>query len=72
MTLLFSILTSPKKEIKRTRLTDTKKTITATDNTLKCIKAIDLDTLGEDRDSVVSKLQELLVEIQNKLGGTAS
>jgi ParB family transcriptional regulator, chromosome partitioning protein len=57
----------PKKEIKRPRLTITKKAITSTDNTLKCIKSIDLDTLGDDREVVVSKLQELMQEIQNKL-----
>jgi ParB family chromosome partitioning protein len=61
-------LSSPKKEIKRPRLAAYKKTIAATDKTLKCIKDIDLDTLGNDRESVVSKLQELLLEIQNKLG----
>ena len=69
---LICTLNTPKKAIKRARLTDTKKTITATENTLKCIKAIDLDTLGGDRESVVAKLQELLVEIQNKLGVTPS
>lgn len=65
---LVASLGAPKKDIKRPRLTATKKTITSTDNTLKCLKAIDLDTLGDDRDVVVSKLQELLQEIQNKLG----
>jgi ParB family transcriptional regulator, chromosome partitioning protein len=69
---LVASLSAPKKEIKRSRLTTSKKTITATDNTLKCLKTIDLDTLGDDRDSVVAKLQELLVEIQNKLGTIAS
>ncbi len=64
---LIASLGMPKKEIKRPRLTITKKAITSTDNTLKCIKSIELDTLGEDRDVVVSKLQELLQEIQNKL-----
>jgi ParB family transcriptional regulator, chromosome partitioning protein len=66
---LIASLGMPKKEIKRPRLTITKKAITSTDNTLKCIKSIDLDTLGDDKDVVVSKLQELLHEIQNKLGG---
>ena len=65
---LVSSLSTPKKEIKRPRLTVTKKAISATDNTLKCLKSIDLDTLGDDRDVVVSKLEELLQEIQNKLG----
>lgn len=65
---LIDSLGSPKKEIKRPRLTITKKAITSTDNTLKCIKSIDMDTLGDDRDVVVGKLQELLQEIQNKLG----
>jgi len=65
---LVASLGMPKKEIKRPRLTITKKAITSSDNTLKCIKSIDLDTLGEDRDVVVSKLHELLQEIQNKLG----
>jgi ParB family transcriptional regulator, chromosome partitioning protein len=69
--LIVSIDT-PKKEIKRPRLTITKKAITFTDNTLKCLKSIDFDTLGEDRDIVVSKLQELLQEIQNKLVGRDS
>ena len=69
---LIASLSAPKKVIKRARLSDTKKTITATDNTLKCIKAMDLDTLGDDRELVVARLQELLVEIQNKLGATAS
>jgi ParB family chromosome partitioning protein len=69
---LISSLSSPKKDIKRPRLTAYKKTIDATDKTLKYLKAIDLDTLGEDKESVVEKLQELLVEIQNKLGTTAS
>ena len=45
-----------------------KKAITATDHTLKCLKGIDLDTLGADREIVVSKLEELLQEIQNMLG----
>jgi ParB family chromosome partitioning protein len=58
----------PKKEIKRPRLTIIKKAITSTDNTLQCIKSIDIDALGDDRDVVVSKLQELLYELQNKLG----
>jgi len=58
----------PKKEIKRPHRTAMKKAIDATDNTLKCIKNIDLDTLGDDREVVVSKLHELLQEIQNKLG----
>jgi len=31
-----------------------------------------IDSLGDDRDSVVTRLQELLTEIQNKLGGTSS
>ncbi|GFO55575.1 nucleoid occlusion protein [Geomonas sp. Red276] len=64
---LVASLGMPKKDIKRPRLTVTKKTITATDNTLKCLKSIDLNTLGEDREMVVSKLQVLLQEIQNKL-----
>jgi len=64
---LIASLGIPKKEIKRPRLTITKKAITSTDNTLKCIKSIDLSTLGDDRDVVVSKLQELLHEVQNKL-----
>ena len=64
---LVASLGVPRKEIKRPRLTITKKAIISTDNTLKCIKSIDLDTLGEDRDVVVSKLQELLQEIQIKL-----
>jgi ParB-like partition proteins len=65
---LVTSLGMPKKEIKRPRLSETKKALTSTDNTLKCIKSIDLDTLGDDREVVVSKLQELLQEIQNKLG----
>lgn len=65
---LVASLGMPKKEIKRPRLTITKKAITSTDNTLKCIKSIDLDSLGDDREVVVDKLQELLLEIQNKLG----
>ncbi|MBJ6726801.1 ParB/RepB/Spo0J family partition protein [Geomesophilobacter sediminis] len=65
---LVTSLSTPKKEIKRPRLNITKKTITSTDNTLKCVKSIDLDSLGGDREAVVSKLQELLHEIQNKLG----
>jgi ParB family chromosome partitioning protein len=69
---LLASLSAPKKEIKRPRLTASKKTITATDNTLKCLKDINLDTLGDDRESVVAKLQELLLEIQNKLGTTNS
>lgn len=64
---LVASLGMPKKEIKRPRLTITKEAITSTDNTLKCIKSIDLDTLGDDRDAVVGKLQELLQEIQDKL-----
>jgi len=64
---LAASLSAPKKDIKRPRLTVTKKAISATDNTLKCLKSIDLDTLGDDRDVVVSKLEELLQEIQNKL-----
>jgi len=64
---LVASLSTPKKEIKRPRLTITKRAITNTDNTLKCLKEIDLDTLGADREIVVSKLQDLLQEIQNKL-----
>jgi len=69
---LVASLGMPKKEIKRPRLTITKKAITSTDNTIKCIKGIDLETLGDDRDAVVEKLQELLQEIQNKLGSIES
>jgi ParB family chromosome partitioning protein len=65
---LIASLDTPKKDIKRPRLTAYKKTIAATDKTLKCIKDIDLDTLGDNRESVISKLQELKHEIQNKLG----
>lgn len=64
---LVASLGIPKKEIKRPRLTISKKAITSSDNTLKCIKNIELNTLGDDREAVVSKLQELLQEIQNKL-----
>uniref|UniRef100_C6E4Y0 ParB-like partition protein n=1 Tax=Geobacter sp. (strain M21) TaxID=443144 RepID=C6E4Y0_GEOSM len=66
--VLVASLGMPKKEIKRPRLTISKKAITSTDKTLKCIRDMDLDTLGADREVVVSKLQELLQEIQNKLG----
>jgi ParB family transcriptional regulator, chromosome partitioning protein len=65
---LIASLGMPKKEIKRPRLTISKKAITSSDNTLKCIKSIELDTLGDDREVVVAKLQELMQEIQNKLG----
>ncbi|UFS69479.1 ParB/RepB/Spo0J family partition protein [Geomonas sp. RF6] len=65
---LIASLGMPKKEIKRPRLTITKKAITSSDNTLKCIKGIDLDALGDDREVFIDKLQELLHEIQNKLG----
>ncbi|NVN91969.1 MAG: ParB/RepB/Spo0J family partition protein [Desulfuromonadales bacterium] len=65
-------LSIPKKDIKRPRQTAYKKTIIATEKTLKCLQDIDLEALGDDRESVVSKLQELLVEIQNKLGTTDS
>lgn len=64
---LVASLSAPKKEIKRPHRTATKMAIDATDNTLKCIKSIDLKSLGDDRDIVVSKLQDLLQEIQNKL-----
>lgn len=64
---LIASLGMPKKEIKRPRLTITKKAIKSTENTLKCIKSIDLNNLGDDRQVVVSKLQELLVEIRIKL-----
>ena len=66
---LVASISAPKKEIKRPRLTITKRAITTTDNSLRCLKEIDLDTLGDDRDIVVSKLQDLLLEIQNKLAG---
>lgn len=69
---LVASLSAPKKEIKRPHRTTTKRTLDATDNTIKCIKEINLDTLGDDRDSVVAKLQELLIEIQNKLGSSVS
>jgi ParB family transcriptional regulator, chromosome partitioning protein len=65
-------LAAPKKEIKRPRLKAYKKTIAASEQALKCIKNIDLDTLGENREPVVSKLQELFLEIKNKLGTTES
>lgn len=70
--VLVASLSAPKKDIKRPRLSTSKKAITATDNTLKCIKGIDLNTLGDDREQVVAKLQELLIEIQNKLDTIAS
>ena len=69
---LVASLAAPKKEIKRPRLTITKRAIATTDNSLKCLKEIDLDTLGDDRDVVVSKLQDLLLEIQNKLRSIGS
>ena len=69
---LVASLAAPKKDIKRPRQTSTKKTIIATDNTLKCLKDIDLATLGDDREQVVAKLQELLLEIQNKLSTVGS
>ena len=64
---LVASLSAPKKEIKRPHRTATKMAIDATDNTLKCIKSIDPNTLGDDRELVVSKLQDLLQEIRNKL-----
>lgn len=64
---LVASLSTPKREIKRPRLSDTKKTLTAAQNTRKCIQSIDLNTLGDDRAAVVSSLQDLLQEIQNKL-----
>ncbi|TGU71176.1 ParB/RepB/Spo0J family partition protein [Geomonas terrae] len=64
---LIASLGMPKKEIKRPRLSETKKAITSTDSALKCIRSIDLNILGDDRNAVVGKLQELLQVIQNKL-----
>lgn len=69
---LIAILSSPKKEIKRPRLSVYSKTIATTEQTLKCIKDIDLEAFGESRGAVVLKLQELLAEIQNKLDTSAS
>ena len=67
---LLACLAAPKKEIKRPRLKAYKKTIVATDQVIKCLKNIDLGALGEQREPVLSKLRELLVEIQNKLADT--
>jgi len=64
---LVASLGMPKKEIKRPRLTIPTKAIKAAQSTRDYIKNINFDDLGEDRDAVVSSLQDLLKEIQNKL-----
>jgi len=64
---LVASLGMPKKEIKRPRLTIPTKAIKTAQSTREYIKDIDLDALGEDRDAVVSSLQDLLHEITNKL-----
>ena len=69
---LMAALSAPKKDIKRPRLTAYKKAFVSSDKALKSIKDIDLDTLGDNRETMVTKLQELLAEIQNKLGTPAT
>jgi len=64
---LVASLGMPKKEIKRPRLTIPTKAIKTAQSTRDYIKNINFDDLGEDRDAVVSSLQDLLQEIQNKL-----
>jgi ParB family chromosome partitioning protein len=64
---LVASLGMPKKEIKRPRLGIPAKAIKTTQSTRDCIKEIDINALGEDREAVVSSLQDLLQEIQNKL-----
>ena len=56
-----------KKEIKRPRLAIPDKAIKTAHSARDYIKDIDINSLGEDRDAVVSSLQDLLQEIQNKL-----
>lgn len=69
---LVASLGAPKKEIKRPRLTISTKAIKTAQSTRDYIKDIDLNTLGEDRDAVVSSLQDLLQEIQVKLASIGS
>ena len=64
---LVASISAPKKEIKRPRLTASKKTISITEKTIVHLKGLDLNTLSDDREQVVSKLQELIAEIQNKI-----
>lgn len=52
----------------RTRHPATKKVIAATETTLKYLNDIDLESLGQDKEEVVAKLQDLLVTIRNKFG----
>ncbi|GFO55958.1 nucleoid occlusion protein [Geomonas sp. Red276] len=69
---LIAKLSAPKKSIKRPRLKDTEKTIKVADSTMEHIKGIKVEALGEDREAVVSKLQQLLQEIQDKLASIGS
>lgn len=69
---LVAKLSTPKKSIKRPRLKDTEKTIKVTDTTMEHIKAIKVEALGDDKNVVVEKLQQLLQEIQDKLTSIGS
>ena len=66
---LVASLGMTKKEIKRPRLTIPNKAIKTAHSTRDYIKDIDLNALGEEREAVVSSLQDLLQEITNKLAG---
>jgi ParB family transcriptional regulator, chromosome partitioning protein len=69
---LVASLGVPKKKIERPRLSISKKAIKTAHSTRDYIRDIDLDALGKDKDAVVSSLQDLLQEIQNKLATIGS
>ena len=49
-----------------------KKTVDISDKAIKTIQAIDLGSLGDNKEEVEAKLRELLEAIQNKLNSTIS
>ena len=69
---LIASLAKQGESVKRPRHPAHIRAIATTDRTIKCIKDINLDSLGRDRAGVEAKLRELLAEIQTKLGTTAT
>jgi ParB family chromosome partitioning protein len=64
---LIAALSTHKEKKTRTKLSSSTKAITFVDNGLKVIKKLDFNSLGEEKAEVITKLEELLQEIQGKL-----